>query len=136
MELLETQDPDKKKLVESSDRHKRALEKEIGQLTEKTDRVFTNALIIGGSLALTYFIVSGLASRKRKKRKAARAQAATDEGESSTLTVESGEVDTGPSFINKLGTKIVDQATLMLLSLAREKLAEYLETRKSKDENS
>ncbi|MBS1977344.1 MAG: hypothetical protein JST46_08230 [Bacteroidetes bacterium] len=136
MELLETQDPDKKRLVESSDRHKRALEKEIGQLTEKTDRFLTNALIIGGSLALTYFIVSSLASRKRKKRKAATIQAAANAGESSSGVLESGEDDAAPSFINKLGAKIVDQATLMLLSLAREKLAEYLETRKSRDENS
>ncbi|MBS1544949.1 MAG: hypothetical protein JST14_15035 [Bacteroidetes bacterium] len=136
MELLETQDPDKKRLVESSDRHKRALEKEIGQLTEKTDRVLTNALIIGGSLALTYFIVSSLASRKRKKRKAATIQAAANAGESSSGVLESGEDDAAPSFINKLGAKILDQATLMLLSLAREKLAEYLETRKSRDENS
>ena len=69
MELLETQDPDKKKLIETSDRHKRAMEKELSDLTEKTDRVLKNALIIGGSLALTFLVISALSKKRKKKKK-------------------------------------------------------------------
>ena len=69
MELLETQDPERKRLLETSDRHKRAMEKELSEITQKTDRVLKNALIIGGSLALTFLIVSSLAKRRKKKKK-------------------------------------------------------------------
>ncbi len=37
MELLESQDPDKKKLIETSERHRRALEKQVNELGAKTD---------------------------------------------------------------------------------------------------
>ena len=53
MELLETQSPERRKLLETSERHKRELEKEVKSVSEKTEKAITNALIIGGSLALT-----------------------------------------------------------------------------------
>ena len=56
MELLETQDPERRKLIETSDRHKRELEKEVKAMSDKTEQVLKNALIIGGALALTYFM--------------------------------------------------------------------------------
>lgn len=135
MELLETQDPDKKRLIEASDLHRRALEKEVSALTERTEKMLTKALIIGGSLALTYLVVSAIAGRKRKKKKAA-AQAQAVASGAVPEPEEAEEQNAGPSFMSQLGNKLVDQATFMLLNLAREKLAEYLETRKSKNENS
>ena len=63
MELLETQDPEKKRLIETSDRHKR-IGKEVNELSKKTERMVTNALIIGGSLAFYLFLVSSLSGRK------------------------------------------------------------------------
>lgn len=132
MELLETQDPEKKKLIETSDRHKRALEKEVKSLTEKTDRFLTNALIIGGSLALTYFVISSFSGGKRKKKKKMmKAQAAAGEG-----AEELEEDDDGPSVLGQVGTRILNQASLMLLDIAKEKLSEYLQSRKKVDENS
>lgn len=133
MELLEGQDPEKKKLIESSDRHKRALEKEVKSLTEKTDRFLTNALIIGGSLALTYFVISSFSGGKRKKKKKIlKAQAAAGEG---TEELEEEE-DDGPSVLGQVGTRILNQASLMLLDIAKEKISEYLQSRKKADENS
>ncbi|MBY0433644.1 MAG: hypothetical protein K2U26_06005 [Cyclobacteriaceae bacterium] len=131
MELLEGQDPEKKKLIESSERHKRALEKEVGDMRAKTDKMITNALIIGGSLALTYFVVSSLSSSKKKKRKAkaAAASAATDGNE------EEAE-DDSPSILGNIGTQVLNQATVLLLDIAKEKLADYLQSRKTRDENS
>jgi hypothetical protein len=132
MELLETQDPEKKKWVEASARHKRELEKEVNAMTEKTERVLTNALIIGGSLALTYFVISrftggGKAKKKKEKRKT---MPAGEEKENDDESYES------PSLISQIGHKVINQATLILLDIAREKLAEYLHSRKSTDENS
>ena len=132
MELLEGQDPEKKKLIETSERHKRALEKEVGDMTKKTERMLTNALIIGGSLAATYFIISSISGRKKKKKqKNAKAKSAATEG-----VEENVEEDHGPSVMGQIGTKILNQATILLLDLAKEKLFEYLESRKKADENS
>lgn len=137
MELLESQDPEKKKLIETSDRHKRALEKEVNELTEKTERVLTNALIIGGSLALTYFVVSsfsGGGKKKRRKKKNKEAKAVTEE---STDGIEEHpeEIET-PSLIGQIGTKVLNHATVLLLDIAKEKLFEYLESRKKGNEMS
>lgn len=131
MELLETQDPEKKRLIETSDRHKRALEKEVNELSKKTERMVTNALIIGGSLALTYFLVSSL-SGKKKKRKHKAVQAQTE----GTVMAETEEEVEEPSVLGQLGTKVLNQATLMLLDIAKDKLFEYLESRKKADEHS
>ena len=133
MELLESQDPEKKKLIESSDRHKKALEKELGEMKEKTDRMLTNALIIGGTLAVTYFVISSISKRKKKKKKNKLVQAHANEAE----TVEdTEEEDTGPSLMGQIGTRLLNEATAVLLDLAKEKLAEYLASRKKTDENS
>ncbi len=131
MELLETQDPEKKRLIETSDRHKRALEKEVNELSKKTERMVTNALIIGGSLALTYFLVSSL-SGKKKKRKHKVVQAQAEGG----AVIETEEEADEPSVLGQLGTKILNQATIMLLDIAKDKLFEYLESRKKADEHS
>lgn len=134
MELLETQDPEKKRLIETSDRHKRALEKEVNELSKKTERMVTNALIIGGSLALTYFLVSSLSGKKKKrKQKAIKAVQVQTEG---TAIAETEEETDEPSVLGQLGTKILNQATLMLLDIAKDKLFEYLESRKKADEHS
>ena len=134
MELLETQDPERKKLIETSDRHKRAMEKEVDELTKKTDRMLMNALIIGGSLAVTYFLIGSIAKRKkRKKKKVGLASSASTEGPA--LQADEQE-DDEPSVISKVGNHLLQQATMLLLDLAKDKLTEYLESRKKSDEHS
>ena len=132
MELLESQDPEKKKLIETSDRHKRALEKEVSALAQKADKMVTNALIIGGSLALTYFLISSISSsRKKKKKNKQKAQGKAMEGDE-----EMSEEDHNPSILSQIGTRVLNEASVILLDIAKEKLAEYLESRKNTDENS
>lgn len=127
MELLETQSPERKRLLETSERHKRELQKEIKGVSDKTERIITNTLIIGGSLALTYFIISQL-TRSKSKRKAQKTK--TDSG----LAEKEIEVtSSGPTLISQIGDKLVSQASLILLDLAKDKLSEYLAKRK--DEN-
>lgn len=138
MELLESQDPDKKKLIESSERHKRALEKQVSELSAKTEKLVTNALIIGGSLALTYFLVSSLSSHKKKKKKKTKAaQIKSDETVAETEEVEEKEESLiMPAIVGAIGSKVINTATMMLLDIAKEKLFEYLKSRKQDDENS
>lgn len=136
MELLETQDPEKKKLIETSDRHKRAMEKELQDLTQKTDRALKNALIIGGSLALTFLVVSALSRRRRKKKKKLAAAAAVEAAIGSENAEVAEEEDDGPSVLGQVGTQLLNQASVILLDIARQKLKEYLATRKVPDADS
>jgi hypothetical protein len=134
MNLLETQDPEKRKLIETSERHKRELEKEVNQITERTERILTNALVIGGALALTWFLVSSLSGSKSKHKKSKPKQVSSEneeEEESDSLAVAFA-----PTLISQIGTKVINQATLILLDIAREKLKEYLHTGKEKHEDS
>jgi uncharacterized membrane protein YebE (DUF533 family) len=136
MELLETQDPEKKKLVEASERHKKALEKEVGAMKQKTEKILTNALVIGGALALTYFAVTQLSKRSKKKKNKSTTQASQTRPRAANEDEDEAEENNGPSLIAQIGTKVVNQATLMLLDMAREKLSEYMQNRKTEDEPS
>jgi hypothetical protein len=133
MEFLETQDPEKKKLIEASDRHKRAMEKELTDLTQKTDRVLKNALIIGGSLALTFIIISAVSKKRKNKKKKLALEASAQAGITPESTEETEEE--GPSILSTVGTQLLNQASVILLDLARQKLKEYLATRKTDDEH-
>lgn len=135
MELLETQDPDKKKLIEASDRHKRAMEKELGDLSQKTDRVLKNALIIGGSLALTFLVITALSKKRKKKKKKLALEAAAQPGLTPD-TEKNEEEEEGPSILGTVGTQLLNQASVILLDLARQKLKEHLATRNAPDEHS
>ena len=134
MELLETQDPEKQRLIATSDRHKYELEKEVKEISDSTERVVKNALIIGGALAITYLVVSSLNSsnKKKKKAKAKQTGAVTTEDESD---VEKASTSFAPSFLSQVGERLATQATALLLGLAKDKLAEYL-NRKQPNENS
>ncbi|MDZ7646791.1 MAG: hypothetical protein U5K54_06175 [Cytophagales bacterium] len=48
MELLETTDPEKKRLIEATGRHKYELQREVKAISDKTENAVKNALIIGG----------------------------------------------------------------------------------------
>ena len=134
MGLRETQDPDKRRLIEKSEQHRRELEQEISQISDKTQRILTNALIIGSVLALSYLVVSQLSkggSKKDKKKKS---------GSNNTAPVdaimESPEKEEKNGLLAEIGTKVVNQATLILIDIARQKLMEYLESRKKPDDAS
>ncbi|MBN8652206.1 MAG: hypothetical protein J0L67_12300 [Cytophagales bacterium] len=132
MELLETQDPEKKRLIEASQRHKQELEREVKAMSDKTEKAVKNALIIGGALAITYLVVSQLGSSKKKKNKV-KAKAAVQNTEPD---FEPAPAYSPPSFISQIGERLVSQATVILLDIAKDKLAEYLSNRKQKHEDS
>jgi translation initiation factor 2B subunit (eIF-2B alpha/beta/delta family) len=130
MELLETQDPEKRRLIETSDRHKRELEREVKSLSDKTEKTLKNALIIGGVLAATYLIVSQLSSSNKKKKRA-KAKSVVTNGADDLI-----EEEETPSVFSQIGAKVADTATVVLLDLAKDALAEFLKSRKQKDGHS
>ena len=123
MELLETQDPEKKRLIETSERHRMEMEREVEDISNRSDRMLKNALVIGGALALTYVLVNQLSSRKTKKKNLKKPKVADSE-------VEEYEDET-PSVLSQMGDKFVSTATIFLLDLAKEKLSDYLQNRKT-----
>lgn len=129
MELLETQYPQKKKLIETSHRHRQEMDRELKDISERTEKALKNALIIGGTLALTYIVVNQFSSSKSKKKK-------EKKQEESDQEIVEEPIDEVPSLLSKMGDKALNLATVILLDLAKEKLADYLLHRKSKDENS
>jgi hypothetical protein len=134
---FETDDPVKSKLFSKSARYREELEDEAKEITDRTEKLIKNALIIGGSLALAYFTYKqfsgGSKKRKVKVRKAKPVASVYDVEEE----VEE-EASSQNNVLANIGTALVSQASVFLLSLAKEKLAEYLQSQaeKKKDERS
>ena len=129
MELLESDDP-KAQLLRQANQQKQALNNEVKAISEKTEKVVKTALIVGGALAATYILyrlLSDDGSKKRKKKIKVVSALPPDEVE---------EVESKDSVMSgvlaKIGTVLASQASVFLLSLAKEKIGEYLENRAEK----
>lgn len=132
MELLGS-DEIKRELLKKSARHREEIESELRLISDRTERVITNALIIGGSLALTYFLVRQFSSSSKttkvKKVKPKKVKVVRYDGDGDE--VETIHESSGPGILAQVGTAVASQATALLLSLAKEKLTEYLQSQLS-----
>lgn len=131
---LETDNPEKGQLLQRSAHHRELLEEEVRVISEKSERIITNALIIGGALALTYVLVStfsGSSKKQKAKAKKIRVVAANED--------EGGEVEVSQpqeaGIVSQIGGVLAAQATGLLLSIAREKLVEFLQSQMAKKDN-
>jgi CHASE3 domain sensor protein len=121
--MQQTDDPVKSQLLRKASQQREDIEGELKELSDQTEKIITNALIIGGALALTYILVrqfSGSKSKKAKAKKAATKPAAEPDEEPE-------EESPVTRVISQLGTALVGQATVFLLNMAKEKLTEYLQ---------
>lgn len=126
MELLESGDP-KSKLLRKAASQKQAMAEEINFISDKTEKIVKNALLIGGTLAASYMLYNMLSSSdSKKKRKKIKVVHATKEEDTGNV------IESEPGVVAKIGTVLASQASVFLLSLAKEKLAEYLEKRAGK----
>jgi hypothetical protein len=133
MELLESDDPVKSQLLQKSERHREALEEEVKEITGRTEKIITNALIIGGALAVTYYLVRQFSKPvKKTKSKSRKAQSVI----AASSPVEEEEISDVPnpltSVMSQIGTTLASQASVFLLTIAKEKLNEYLESQAAK----
>jgi len=131
MELLETQDPEKKKLIETSARHKQELERGIKDISDRGEKLLKNALIIGGALAATYFVVTQLYSSKKKKQKIAK-----EPVPSASTPHKHEEEEESPSILSGMGDRLVNLASVFLIDLAKEKISDYLKNKNADDSGS
>ena len=128
--------PQKGQLLQKSAHHRQLLEDEVKSISERSEKILTNALIIGGALALTYFLVSGVSGKTGKKKSKARKiklVEGKDDSETSADETETEEHEAG--FVSQIGAVIAAQATTFLLSIAREKIVEFLESQAAKKDN-
>ena len=137
MELMETDDPIKSGLLKKTSQYREDLEDEAKVISERTEQILTNGLIIGGSLLLTYFAYKQFSGGSKKKHKS-KVKKIKVVGATPIDTEEETEVEetTGPSqIITQIGTALVSQASVFLLSLAKDKLTEYLQAQEKKKTN-
>lgn len=127
MELLESDDP-KAQLLRQAQQQKQALDNEVKVISDKTEKVIKTALIVGGALVATYLLYQLLSGNdNKKKKKKVKVVQASDEEE----VVE--EKNSGVSDIfTKIAAMLATQASAFLLSLAKEKIGEYLENKAEK----
>lgn len=127
MELLDTDDPLKSELLMKTTRHREDLEEETRAMAERTEKIITNAVVIGGALALTYFLYTQLSGSKKKKAKSKKSSAVEVDDE------EVEETSTAGNILSQVGTALVSQGGVLLLALAKEKLTEYLRAQADKN---
>ena len=129
MEFQESDDI-KDLLLKKTAKHKQELEEEVKSLSESTEKIITNAVVIGGTLLVTYFLVRQFTKSKHKKR-AKKVKIVKD----ADANVEAGASvpDSSPGIVSQIGSALAAQATVFLLDLAKDKLSSYLETRAEKE---
>jgi hypothetical protein len=129
MELLESGDP-KSQLLKKAAMHRGALEEEAKLISDRTQKVIVNALVIGGALAASYFLVRQFSgSKKKSKSKPGRIKLVSSRETDDAEEVTEVRV---PGVVAQIGTALANQATVFLLTLAKEKLAEYMESQAQK----
>ena len=127
MELLNPDDT-KTLLLRKSELQRQAMEDEAKLISDRTEKAITNALIIGGSLLATYFLVRQFSGSKRKA-KPRKLKVVTEKAEEMESVSEAPQM---PGMVAQIGTALASHATVFLLNLAKEKLAEYLEAKAEK----
>lgn len=132
---VESDNPEKGQLLQRSALHRDTLEEEVRLITERSEKIITNALIIGGALALTYFLVSSFSGSsgksKAKTPKIKMAEPRPDSVEEQSLSHEPAQA----GIVSQIGSVLLAQATGFLLSVAREKLVEFLQSQTVKKDN-
>jgi hypothetical protein len=130
MELLDSDDPVKGQLLRKSALHREQLEEDVKVISERTEKIITNALIIGGALAATYFIVSQFSGSKSKKSKLKKVRLVKDDETADQVVVESEPE--APGVFSQVGSALASQATVLLLTFAKEKLGEFMQSQNDK----
>lgn len=127
--VLESENSDKGKLLQKSALHRELLEEEVKQISERSEKIITNAIVIAGALALTYFVVSSFSgSSEKKKPKTRKIKLVEGNQTAGDVQVETASVHETSGIVSQIGAVIAAQATGLLLSIAREKLVEFLQS--------
>jgi hypothetical protein len=123
MDLIDSNDP-KAELLKKSAMHRHELEAEVKNISERSERIITNALIIGGTLAVAYLLVRQFSGSSYKKN--SKSHKVMDTSKAETNGAEEGP--SSPGIASQIGSALASHATVFLLTIAKEKLGEYLQS--------
>lgn len=124
MELSDTEDA-RSILLKKQEIHKQELEADVKMLSENTEKLAKKALIIGGTLVVSFIIVRQLTKSRSKKK----AKVILKEQPATETYVATATQAPRPGIVSQIGSALAAQATVFLLDLAKEKLAAYLQSR-------
>ncbi len=111
---------DKKEHLQiQSEVFKRNIENEVDKIASHAEEVGKKVLVIGGALLLGYYLVKALTAPQEKESGKGKKKKSTGDQEYQTES-------TG-SVVKNIVANLADQATLFLLTVAREKLLEYID---------
>jgi hypothetical protein len=127
MQLKESKDP-KEELLQKSEKHRQELQEDIKLISERTEQVITNALIIGGTLAAAYFLMRQFSGSSTRKKKSSVPKIKLVNPKDENGQTEVIEEPSAPGIVSQIGTALASQASVFLLTIAKEKLMEYLES--------
>lgn len=130
MNQLHTDDPIKSELLTKTTRYRESLEEEAQAIADRTEKIITQAIVVGGALALTYFLYTQLSGSKKKKVKKKKEREVEVEEDDAEETSSAGNI------LSQVGTALVSQGGVLLLALAKEKLTEYLRAQADKGKQS
>lgn len=128
---MELTDDIKRELIKKSARQRAELQDEVKLFSERTEKMITNALVVGGALALTYVVVKQFTKSKKKKSKGRKIKVVHAQPHEEVEYVT--EEPRGSSFLTDIGSAIAGNVTAFLLTLAKEKLIEYLQSQSQKE---
>ena len=111
---------DKKELLQiQSEVFKRNIEKEVDKIASHAEEMGKKVLVIGGALLLGYYLVKAFtAAPENEKGKGKKKKSAGD---------QEYQTESTSSVVKSIVTNLADQASLFLLTLAREKLLDYID---------
>lgn len=132
--MLESNDL-KSELLRKSAKHREDLEEEVKLISERTEKILINALIIGGSLAATYLLVRQFSGGSKKRKKKSKAMKMKVVQEPAAVEEEEDYESSAPGIVSQIGSALASQASVFLLGLAKEKLSEYLKSQTGKKED-
>lgn len=127
MELMESNDA-KNRLVIKSAKHKQELEDEVRLISASTEKIITNTLIIGGTLAATYFLIRRFTGTKSKKKSKTKKEKFVRESDDKIESDSGEDTSASPGIVSQIGSALAAQATVFLLDLAKDKLTEFVKT--------
>ena len=128
----ETDDPIKSTLLKKSAQYRDELEEEAKVISDRTEKIIKNAVIIGGSLALAYFLYNQFSTSKKKKSKARKEKPVQAASLAAGIEEEEEETSSPNKVLSQIGAALISQASVFLLSMAKEKLSEYLQAQAEK----
>lgn len=132
MELLETADPAKRRLMEEVRKRREQLDAEAGALARRSSKNLSNGLIIAGVLVGSFLIYKSISAyRKRGKSKAA----VSDIKPHPDTDIKHQAKTATPGSGNLLSTRLAQIAVVFLLNLARERVTAWLASKKEPHES-